>query len=83
MRQIGLWRLVEQIDETLLADPARTQSYMLDCLRPWIEYGSRTRVKDRLIEHLQRRSDSSSRPRPRNQKPPPRRGIERIPSVKR
>jgi hypothetical protein len=65
LRQIGLWRLVEQIDETILADPARTQSYMLDCLRPWIEYGSRTRVKDRLIEHLQHRSENGSSPRPR------------------
>jgi hypothetical protein len=53
MREIGLWHLVEQIDEKILADPARTQSYILDCLRPWIEYGSRTRVKGRLIELYQ------------------------------
>jgi hypothetical protein len=53
LQGIGLWPLVEQINVTILADPARTQSYLLDCLRPWIEYGSRTRVKDRLIEYLQ------------------------------
>jgi hypothetical protein len=56
VRAIGLWHLVEQIDESVLADPARTQSYLLDCLRPWIEYGSRTRVKDRLVELLQERT---------------------------
>jgi hypothetical protein len=56
VRAIGLWHLVEQIDESVLADPARTQSYLLDCLRPWIEYGSRTRVKDRLVELLQEKT---------------------------
>jgi hypothetical protein len=53
MREIGLWHLAEQIDERVLSDPARTQSYILDCLRPWIEYGSRTRVKGGLVELYQ------------------------------
>jgi hypothetical protein len=57
VRRIGLWHLVEQIDETYLADPSRTQFYLLDCLRPWVEHGYRTRVKGWLMELFQSRRD--------------------------
>ena len=63
IRRIGLWHLVEQIDETYLADPSRTRFYLLDCLRPWVEYGYRTRVKDRLMELFQSRGDHQIPPK--------------------